>query len=100
RTHAPELGEAMVHLDRGDDEAFFEAVPTVSVDEAVLERSGRVAAARADFAWDDVGAWEALARTRSGDENGNALRGPVHAVEARDCIAWAEDGPVVLFGVE
>ena len=43
-------------LDRGDDEAFFEAVPTVSIDESVLERSGRVAAARADFHWMTLGA--------------------------------------------
>jgi mannose-1-phosphate guanylyltransferase len=70
------------------------------VDEAVLERSGRVGAARATFEWDDVGSWEALVRTRPQDRQGNHGVGDVYAVEARNCVAWAEDGPIVLFGVD
>lgn len=100
KTHAPEIGEPLSLLDRGDDEAYFEAVPTISVDEAVLERSGRVGTVEATFRWDDVGSWEALSRTVAGDEAGNHARGEVHAVDSRNCLAWGEDGPVVLFGVE
>ncbi|MEX0935293.1 MAG: sugar phosphate nucleotidyltransferase [Gemmatimonadota bacterium] len=100
RTHAPELGRHLALLDRREDEAFFEAAPRTSVDEAVMERSGRVGAVRATFEWDDVGSWEALARSRTPDEAGNRLEGQVYAHQARNSIAWAEDGPVVLFDVE
>ena len=99
RIHAPEIGNRLPMLDRGEDDAFFEAVPTVSIDESVLERSGRVAAARADFHWDDVGSWEAIARTLPPDTAGNCGRGEFHAVDSTDALVWAEDGPVVLFGV-
>lgn len=100
REHAPEIGDHLHLLDRGEDAAFFEAVPNISVDEAVLERSRRVGAVRATFAWDDVGSWEALARTLPADEGGNFTMGEVHMVESRDSIVWAEGGPVVLYGVE
>jgi len=66
----------------------------------VLERSSRVASLRATFQWDDVGAWEALARTRTADVAGNVLLGSVQAVDSRENIVMAEEGTVVLFGVE
>lgn len=100
QTVAPELGDLIPLLERGDVEAFFREAPTISVDEAVLERSSRVASLRATFQWDDVGCWESLARTRTRDEGGNVLLGPVHAVDSRENVVMAEDGAVVLFGVE
>lgn len=100
RHHAPEIGDHLSLLDRDEDEAFFQAVSSISVDEAVLERSGRVGTVEATFAWDDVGSWDALARTVPGDPEGNHARGKSHPVESRGCLIWAEDGPVVLFGVE
>ena len=45
------------------------------MDKAVLERSDRVACVTATFTWDDVGSWEALARTHAPDEDGNVVVG-------------------------
>ena len=95
----PGIGGAFTHLERGDVPAFFNACPNISVDEAVLERSGRVATLRATFRWDDVGAWEALTRTRAGDAAGNVAVGDVHVVDGRNNVVVAEGAPVVVFGV-
>jgi len=100
RLHAPEIGKHLAFLDRNDDEAFFQAVPSISVDEAVLERSGRVATVEATFGWDDVGSWNAMARTVPGDGGGNHVIGEAHTVDSQGCLVWAEDGPVVLFGAQ
>jgi len=100
REVAPELGSLLPLLDEGKVEEFFRNSPVISVDEAVLERSSRVAFVRATFQWDDVGSWEALARTRPSDGRGNVLLGSAHAVEASGNIAMAEEGSVVLFGVD
>jgi mannose-1-phosphate guanylyltransferase len=100
RRHTPELAELLPLLDRGDVDGFFERAPVLSIDEGLLERSDRVAVARATFAWDDVGTWDAVGRTRATDEHGNVGVGDVHLVDAGGCIAWAEDGPVVLFGTQ
>ena len=100
RAVAPELGELIPLLEEGRVEQFFQEAPVISVDEAVLERSSRVAFVRATFEWDDVGSWEALGRTRPLDEDGNVLLGDAHAVDSCDNIVMAEDGSVVLFGVQ
>lgn len=100
RRHARELLPALPLMEAGDVEAFYREVPSIAVDHAVLERSGQVATVDAAFDWDDVGSWEALARTRPADSAGNVAVGDVHAVECRDTLAWSEEGPVVLWGVE
>jgi mannose-1-phosphate guanylyltransferase len=100
REHAPEIGRLLVHLDRGRVERFFDEAPTVSVDEAILERSRRVAGVEATFRWDDVGNWEAMSRTREGDEDGNVVLGDGRVVDGSGNVVFAEDGPVVLFGVD
>ncbi len=97
--HAPELHRALRHLERSDVEAFFDEAPKISVDEAILERSDRVATLKAAFPWDDVGSWQALSRTREADADGNVRAGEVHVVDGERNIVFAEDGPVVLFGV-
>jgi mannose-1-phosphate guanylyltransferase len=98
RRHTPEVATLLPLLDGGDVEAFFDRVPTLSIDEGLLERSDRVAVLRAEFQWDDVGAWDAVGRTRAGDEAGNVGSGDAHFVDAQDCIAWADEGSIVIYG--
>lgn len=100
QAHAPEFRELVPMLRRGESEEFFRVAPTISIDEALLERSDRIGVVRATFAWDDVGAWDAVSRTRPADERGNVLLGDAHAVECSNTVLYADDGPVVGFGVE
>jgi mannose-1-phosphate guanylyltransferase/mannose-6-phosphate isomerase len=81
-------------------EGFFRRAPNISVDEAILERSRRVASVPATFAWEDVGSWEALRRTCPNDAEGNVALGKIHFRDARDNIVMVEEGEAVLFGVE
>jgi mannose-1-phosphate guanylyltransferase len=99
RRHAPEVSE-FLPLIRQSDAAFFDAVPVSVIDRAVMERSARVATVRATFSWDDVGSWEALSRTRPQDARGNVAIGTARAVDARGNVVFAEEGEVVLFGVD
>jgi mannose-1-phosphate guanylyltransferase len=98
--HAPEFRELIPVLREGGTEEFFRLAPTISIDEALLERSDRVGVVRATFQWDDVGAWDSVLRTRPLDEGGNVLLGDAYAVDTKDSVLYADDGPVVAFGVE
>jgi len=99
RAHSPELAAALAT--HGDTlENFFAAIAKpVPVDTAILERSKRVLVVPGDFGWDDVGTWGALHRVRQRDAQGNAISGSVHAVDAANNVALAEDHQVVLYGV-
>ncbi|HWK89338.1 MAG TPA: sugar phosphate nucleotidyltransferase [Longimicrobium sp.] len=98
--HAPEFAELIPLVRAGHTDEFFRRAPTISIDEALLERADRVGVVRATFAWDDVGAWDAVARTRTADEDGNVLLGDAHAVDCRGSVVYADEGPVVAFGVD
>jgi mannose-1-phosphate guanylyltransferase len=86
-------------LDEGEPARGFDAVDSVSVDYAVLERSESVFVVPADFEWDDMGAWDALERLIDSDENDNAVLGDALTVDATANVV-ATDGHVSLVGVE
>jgi mannose-1-phosphate guanylyltransferase len=100
REVAPELAGCLDRLEAGDVDGFFRCAPVVSVDDAVLERSSRVASLKATFGWDDLGSWEALGRVREPDPSGNVFIGSVHSLDVSRTIAFADEGPLVLFGTE
>ena len=96
----PEISPALPALDTDDVDGFYSLVQPISVDVGVLERAANVETAVATFEWDDVGAWEALARTREPDAEGNVTTGRVRVVEGSGNIVWSESGRVVMFGVD
>lgn len=105
RSRTPEIAPALDLLGDGTDAgavaSFFDAVEPVSVDVGVLERADNVETAVARFAWDDVGTWDALARTRAGDDTaGNVSEGDVVTVDSANNVVWSEDGRILLFGVD
>ena len=63
---APQIARAAAHIVSMEDPqmraAIYEAMPTISIDYALMEKSSQVAAIRGNFGWSDVGSFEALAR--------------------------------------
>lgn len=98
--HTPEIAPLLPQLSQGDTDGFFKNVANLSIDEGLLERSDRVGVLPARFRWDDIGAWDAIYRTQPLDPNGNAVIGEGYAVDTRRSVLYADDGPVVTFGVE
>lgn len=100
RRHASEIAPYLPYASEGDAAAFFESVTSISVDQAVLERSDRVAVMPAAFRWDDVGTWDAVGRTRAQDASGNVAVGSAELVDTTNTIAWSEQGGIVVYGVD
>ncbi|WP_298744718.1 AGE family epimerase/isomerase [uncultured Brevundimonas sp.] len=67
----------------------FRRAPRISIDYAVMERSGRVSVLPVDFRWSDLGAWDAVASTGSGD------RGLWIGAPGDSCLVRAAQGMVV-----
>lgn len=97
---AKEIAPHVARLKRGDVAGFFRDVTAIAVDLSHFERSRRVAVVSGKFPWDDVGTWAALARVRPRDAAGNVVVGEVAARDAKGCVLWSDDGPVVVDGVK
>lgn len=86
------------------EEAFrreFPAIVGKSIDYAVMERAPQVVVMEAPFSWDDLGSWQAMARLRGVDGDGNTCSGRCLALDTRGTIVRSTaDHLVVTLGLE
>jgi mannose-1-phosphate guanylyltransferase/mannose-6-phosphate isomerase len=80
-------------------EAFAEA-PKISIDYAVMEKTRHAAVLPVDFAWSDLGAWDAIWAASPQDEQGNATVGDVRLFGSRNILARTDGAAVVGVGLE
>ena len=69
----------------------FRDAPKISIDYAVMEKTQRASVLAVDFAWSDLGAWDALAETGEGEFGSHIFE------DAEGCLVRAPEG--VLVGV-
>jgi mannose-1-phosphate guanylyltransferase len=82
-------------------ESAFAELPDVSFDYAVMERARKVMVVAATFDWDDLGSWDAVARTYAADSQGNVALGRLRAEDAERNVVYVDgtDQFVSLLGV-
>jgi len=81
-------------------EKHFAAMPSISIDYGVLEKSSLVSLIPCDIGWNDVGSWQAVHEISNLDENGNALQGKVIALDCKNSLIRSEKRLVAAIGVE
>ncbi len=101
------IGQMTEALRRDDIDEVHEAfaqLPDLSIDYALMEHAGCVRVIRANFAWDDFGAWDAYHRVAQPDGSGNVTVGDPVLIESRNCVVYNEPGAervaVALVGMD
>ncbi len=99
-----EIGDA---LERGRAEAteaaarLYPALPSISIDYGVMEKTTGVVALRGDFGWHDVGSWAALADYRPADRDGNVVAATAVVHDAhRNVVVGDPDRVIAVIGVD
>ncbi|HEL3783759.1 TPA: mannose-1-phosphate guanylyltransferase/mannose-6-phosphate isomerase [Stenotrophomonas maltophilia] len=72
------------------DKDAFTAVPSDSIDYAVMEKTADAVVTPLDAGWNDVGSWTALRDVSQQDGDGNAHQGDVIAIDCRNTYAYAQ----------
>ena len=79
----------------------FTAIRGKSIDFAVMEHYSEVVVIEAPFTWDDVGSWQALARSVGADEAGNTIVGKHLGIRTeRSIVRSSDEHLVVTLGVK
>ncbi len=78
---------------------IFSALPNLSIDFAVMEKSSKVVFIPADMGWNDVGSWNALDEVCEKDNEGNILKGNVLAHDCNDSIVYGQDRLIATLGL-
>ncbi len=80
---------------------LFTTLQSISIDFAVMEyATARTRVIPADMGWDDIGNWSSLDAHWPVDQNGNASRSTVLAVNSRHNIVSTTGKPVALVDVD
>ncbi|MCW4454287.1 mannose-1-phosphate guanylyltransferase/mannose-6-phosphate isomerase [Flavobacterium sp. MXW15] len=72
------------------DKDAFTAVPSDSIDYAVMEKTSDAVVVPLDAGWNDVGSWTALRDVSQQDGDGNAHQGDVIAIDCRNTYAYGQ----------
>ena len=80
--------------------SFYEKLPKISFDYAVMEKLKNVKVVKGDFGWDDVGSYGAFDKYFPHDSRGNVREGPCTVVEADGNICVARSARISLLGVK
>ncbi len=91
---APEVFEAVAHFVHGSGD--YAAVPSISIDYAVIEQTIKRAVLPADFVWCDVGNLDTFLSLRGEQEKESTII----EIDAKDNLVEASDFLVALVGVE
>jgi mannose-1-phosphate guanylyltransferase/mannose-6-phosphate isomerase len=78
----------------------FEQMPDISIDYAVMEKSGRVVMMPMDLHWNDVGSWDAIFDVFPKDEAGNVKLGDVICHDTRKSLIISEKRLIAAVGLE
>jgi mannose-1-phosphate guanylyltransferase len=80
--------------------AAFAAVPSISIDYAVMEKSPRVAVVAASFDWSDVGSWSAVSGLVEPDTDNNRAEGEAVFVDSRNTYIKSEGRLIAALGLD
>lgn len=107
--HAPELlaqtQQCWQASQRADlpvtlDEKTFAALPDISFDYAVMEHTDKAAVVAAEFDWNDIGSWEAMASLGQADAQGNCSDAESLIVDSRNCYLRSDERLIAAVGVD
>ncbi len=104
--HCPQLAQFIGEVRLSHDltatlASQFPALPTISIDYALMEKASRVLNVEAVFDWDDVGSWISVGKYLPTDVDHNASNSPLSAADAQGNIVFTSIGThVALLGVQ
>ena len=81
-------------------EAEFAAAPSISIDYAVMERTGQAVVVPLDAGWNDLGAWSAVWEQGPFDDHNNVAIGDVLFQDAHNSFVQADSRLVAVVGVD
>ena len=102
--YEPEIFATLKKLDFSNstkiDYSIYEAMPSISIDYAIMEKSDKIALIELESDWNDLGSWQSLYEIKPKDENGNVLTGKVVINDVKNSFIYSQKELVAVSGLE
>ena len=87
-----DLTDAIMANDELRAQKIFDAMPNISIDYALMEKTDRISVIPGNFLWEDMGSWEAIQRTFPADNAGNVTFGTPLVMDCSSSIIYNSPG--------
>ena len=82
------------------DYQSFSAVPNLSIDVALMEKTRNIAVVHGQFVWSDIGSWSAIAALTRKDQDGNSGSGNSFFYNSANCYVYGSERNIGIVGLE
>ncbi len=102
KKNLPDLYSGLQKMKTADDVIlFWEKLPSISFDYAVLEKTAFLGMVEAgDLGWSDLGSWQAWDELLTRDKENNVFLGDVVNIDSRNTTVLAKERLTAVLGVE
>ena len=97
--HAPQI-YALMHGSYEEAVSRFSAMPDLSIDYALMEKSQAVLVCPLSVQWSDVGSWDSVYETMEKDQNHNVKIGQVVDIDTKNSLIVSGKRLISTIGVE
>jgi len=101
--YSPDVIAGLNKLDLTKDfinKEAYQAVPSISIDYAVMENSDKIALIPVDCGWNDLGSWDAVYDVMPKDSRNNFTKGDVITIDTEDSYIYSSSKLVTAIGVK
>jgi mannose-1-phosphate guanylyltransferase len=81
-------------------DSVYPAIPSISVDYGIMEKSDGILVIPAEFGWNDVGSWDMLGVLHEADDNGNVTVGDTLVIDSTNSTVYSQNKLVATVGVD
>jgi len=81
-------------------EYIYKQINSISIDNGLLERTKKLYIMKSEFGWCDLGTWDEYFKHCDKDDQNNALKGSVVALNSSNCLIKSTDKLIAVTDVE
>jgi mannose-1-phosphate guanylyltransferase/mannose-6-phosphate isomerase len=98
--YQPALSQQIHALDPSHLEQGYDALPSISMDYGLAEKSDQIAVVPVDMAWSDLGNWESIYQRQPKNTHHNVIKGNVITTDTHNSLLWADSGVIATLGID
>jgi mannose-1-phosphate guanylyltransferase/mannose-6-phosphate isomerase len=103
KKYCPEVLSGLKSIDLTEDsidKELYQAIPSISIDYAVMEKSKNIALVPVDCGWNDLGSWQAVYDVLEKTTENNVIKGDVITVNTNNCYIHSSSRQISAIGVD
>jgi mannose-1-phosphate guanylyltransferase / mannose-6-phosphate isomerase len=98
--YQPDIAAVILDITDANITQQYEKLPSLSMDNGLVELCEKIAVVPVDMAWSDLGNWESIYQRHAKDANNNVIHGEVVSTDTNGSLLWSETGILTTLGVD